>query len=163
MRSPGLLPVPNPDQASESWPTMVLYAAVVLLEAEGEPDEGQLGVAWVVRNRVDRRWPAHASVPEVEVLNGVLLAPYAFSCLLPAYAPQRQARLTGMDPHRWEMAWKWTAAAWWRLLPDPTSGASHYLNEAVTRAGRPKHDLPTWFEEDKIVARIGRHTFLTVA
>jgi len=54
------------------------------------------------------------------------------------------------------------------LLPDPVGGATHYLNEAVTKKIR-KGTFPAWaadpndptkIHEAKVTTRIGRHTFL---
>lgn len=145
-----------------TWPGLLLYAATVLLEAEGEPAEGQLAVAWVVRNRVDTH--GHAGVdPEAELLRSVLLAPQQFSCWNEEYAGLRRARLAGVDPRRWEDCWRAASAAWWRLAPDPTAGATHYLNPVLTRQIRPRHDLPRWYDATRVTVVIGRHEFLRLA
>ena len=34
-----------------TWPAIVLLAGTIVLESEGEPFEGMLGVGWVVRRR----------------------------------------------------------------------------------------------------------------
>lgn len=162
MAAAPLLPPPFVDLAPASWPGLVLYVAVVLLEAEGEPEPGPLAVAWVVRNRVDAH-PRLAHDPEAELLGAVLLAPQQFSCLNPDYAGMRRARLTGVDPRAWETCWRAASAAWWRLLPDPTGGARHYLNPALTRQIRPHHDLPAWYDPARVTAIIGHHEFLLLA
>ena len=138
---------------------MPLYAATVLLEADGEPDEGALAVAWVIRTRVDHH-PAFDITAAADVLHAVLLAPHQFSCWLSDYEGMRRARLTGLDPARWERAWRWAAAAWWRFEDDPSRGANHYLNPDLTRAGRPQHDLPAWYAPERVTVRIGHHEFL---
>jgi len=55
--------------------------------------------------------------------------------------------------------YKASVAAYFKLLDDPTKGATHYLNEELTRKIRGG-TLPGWFDENKITARIGKHTFL---
>jgi spore germination cell wall hydrolase CwlJ-like protein len=58
----------------------------------------------------------------------------------------------------WLESMKAAAAALFDLLPDPTNGATHYLNpETVLRvAGK----MPSWYDPAKITTRIGRHEFL---
>ena len=138
--------------APTDWDDLTLMAAVNFLEAEGEPDDGKLGVVWVAVNRADR-W--RQSVKEV------LLKPSAFSCLNPDYFPTMgYARLTAASDSAAEACWRAAAAGLWRLQPDPTGAADHYLNIPATKAGRKKHDLPPWFNADRVTVVIGRHTFL---
>jgi spore germination cell wall hydrolase CwlJ-like protein len=139
---------------------LTLLAATVFLEAEGEPPEGQLGVAWVVRNRVDR-WR--------QDWHDVILAPWQFSCWNPSERPRALARLGQATPQVSESCWRAAAGAIWRLLPTPVEDATHYLNVTLTRAGRPRRDLPKWAADPsdptrvnsaKVVCVLGRHTFL---
>ena len=133
------------------WDDLTLLAAMVFLEAEGEPEDGQLGVGWVARNRSDR-WR--------QLLTSVILAPMQFSCFNQEYfSTMGQARLTTAE-ERAESCWKAAASALWRLSPDPTFGADHYLNVEATKTARKKHDLPAWFDPAKVTVAIGRHTFL---
>jgi len=117
----------------------------VVMEAGGEPFEGQLAVAYVACNRNS------GSIPDT-VLRG-----YQFSC----WNTESPTRLNlDIIPDLILMeSYKASVAAYFKLLPDPTKGATHYLNEEVTRKMRGG-TLPGWFEEDKVTARIGRHTFL---
>jgi len=159
--SVSLFPLPAVEIPPSVWPAMVTYAATVLLEAEGESAEGQLAVAYVIRTRV----LAHrgmATEPAGEVLTAVCLAPQQFSCWNPDGQGMRRARLTGIDPRRWEAAWKAATAAWWGLLANPAPGAEHYLNPDLTRAQRPLHDLPRWYDPARVVATIGAHEFLAL-
>jgi spore germination cell wall hydrolase CwlJ-like protein len=154
-----LLPPPPFDQPPARWPAMVLYAATVLLEAEAEPDPGQLAVAWVIRNRVN----AHQGLPTEPaalILSAVILAPWQFSCWNEDYAGQRRSRLIGIDPRRWEASWKAACGAWWGFLADPTQGARFYLNPDLTRRIRPGHDLPSWYDPTRVTVRVGKHEFL---
>jgi N-acetylmuramoyl-L-alanine amidase len=133
------------------WSGLELLAATVLLEAEGEPDEGKLAVAWVVRTRMDAK---------KATVHDVALAPYQFSCWNADGAGMRKARLTAPDPVNWERCWRAAAGALWRMLPDPTARADHYLNEQLTRETRSDGGLPSWFDSAKVTARLGHHTFL---
>jgi len=56
-------------------------------------------------------------------------------------------------------SYKAGCSAYFHFLEDPTHGSTHYLNEEMTRKLRGG-SLPGWFEEAKVMARIGRHTFL---
>ena len=138
-------------QPIEQWDELTLLAANVFCEAEGEPDEGKVAVAWVVRVRADRR---KKSVHEV------ILQPYQFSWLNMDYRLKAEARLAAANVDTAERCWRAAAGALWRFLPDPTDGSDHYLNVELTKKIRPKHDLPEWFDTQKIVAVIGNHTFL---
>lgn len=141
---------PRPVIDPHEWPGMELYAATILLEAEGEPEIGKQGVAWVIRNRLDER---RAS------LYDVILAPYQFSCWNSDYSGQRKARLTGVNIPLWESCWQIATGVYYRWIPDPTMGANHYLNVAVTKQmnnGR----LPSWYDPLKVTMNLGRHTFL---
>ena len=156
-----LFPLPSIETPPSTWPAMVVYAATVLLEAEGEPPPGPLAVAYVIRTRV----MAHRDLsnePSDTILTAVCLAPQQFSCWNPEGAGMRRARLTGIDPRRWELAWQAACGAWWAQQPNPAPGADHYMNPILTRAGRPLHDLPRWYDPAKVVATIGAHEFLAL-
>ena len=153
-----------------SWDDLTLTAGTILLEAEGEPPEGQLAVGTVIRWRAEA-WRL--------TIRQVILGPEgrayedgkafeAFSAWNDDYKPMAQARLTSATPLSREAAWKAASAALWRLLPDPAPGALYYLQPELTlkiRGGT----FPAWaadpsnrgrLDERKVVARIGRHVFL---
>jgi spore germination cell wall hydrolase CwlJ-like protein len=140
---PPLVPAARKVTDPTDWSGLELLAATVYLEAEGEPDEGKVAVAWVIRNRMDRNQKG---------VRETILAPYQFSCWNADYAGQRKARLTAPDPVVWERCWRAAAGAFWRLLPDPTDGARHYYNPALAS--------PEWSEMAAARIRIGRHVFL---
>ena len=50
-------------------------------------------------------------------------------------------------------------SAYWQTVPDPVHFADHYLNVPLTRQQRGG-DLPDWYDETRVVAEIGQHTFL---
>jgi spore germination cell wall hydrolase CwlJ-like protein len=156
-----LLPEP-PRADAVGADDLSLTATTVYLEGASEPDEGKVGIAWVIRNLMDRQKRTARQVilgPE-----GIVDAdghPYeVFSCWNDDYIRQRTARLVSPDPVTWERCWRAAAGAIWRLLPDPTAGAKHYLNVELTRKIRPLHDLPSWYDAARVTARIGQHTFL---
>jgi len=153
-----------------TWSGLALTAATIFLEGEGEPDEGRVAIAWVIRNRANRQPPTQ-DVAHVVILGPDRLAdddgkPWeAFSCFNDDYRAQRVKRLMYPAADVWEQCWRAAAGAWWRLLPDPTAaigGASHYLNIELTRTIRGG-TLPAWAElalaTDRFIT-IGRHTFL---
>ena len=154
-----------------TWDALTLVAATCFLEAQGEPTEGILGVAWVIRRRAVE-WKAgwHGAIlgPEGRAYeDGKPFEP--FSCWGDDYRVRAQARLsTASGLPVAEAHWRAAASVLWALLPDPVSGASFYLNPAVTKQGRGG-TFPAWaadpvdpttLNEAKVTARIGRHVFL---
>lgn len=158
---------PRVDPASEpgTWPGLALTAATIFLEGEAEPAAGRVAIAWVIRNRADRL-PAEADVAHRVILGPDRVAagdgkPWeAFSCWNDDYVAQRRKRLTAPAAGVWELCWRAAAGAWWRLLPDPTGGATFYLNVELTLKIRPDKTLPKWFDPARVTATIGAHTFL---
>jgi Cell Wall Hydrolase len=143
------------------WPELALVAATIYLEAESEPEIGQLAVSYVIRNRMDK---ASASA-RVVILGKDQLAqgdgkPYeAWSCWNDDYVPARKSRLAQLEPTRWERAWRCACAAYWKLVPDPTSSADFYLNVELTKKLRGG-SLPSWFDPKRVTVQINQHTFL---
>lgn len=115
---------------------------VVALEAEGEPYEGKLAVAWVVMNRL-RQGSWGGSVARVA------LQPREFTGLWVHRKVNRQA---------FESSARAAKAAYYGREPDPTGGATYYLN--VTLALKQYGRLPDWYEASRVTRVIGRHTFL---
>lgn len=151
---------PRPDAVGAD--DLTLTATTVYLEGEGEPDEGKLAIAWAIRNRMDaQRRTARQVILGVEgLVDGDGRAYEAFSCWNDDYVRQRTARLIAPDPVLWEACWRASAAALWGLLPDPTKGATFYLNPVLTRQIRPRHDLPSWYDPARVTFRAGHHEFL---
>ena len=149
--TPQLFPIPAPHADPKGWPEMLVYAATVYLEAEGEPVEGRQAVAWVIRHRMDRRQQTPAQV---------CLAPWQFSCWNDDYEAQRVSRLTTPPPAAWTSCWRAAVGAYFGILPDLSNGADAYLNPDLTRKIRPRGDLPEWYEPGRVTATHGRHHFL---
>ena len=123
---------------------LYFLALTVSMEAGGESYEGKLGVAYAIVNR---------GQPIIDTV----LRSYQFS----AWNTDSPTRMQINETPLWAMrdCYKAACAAYFRLTKDPTAGATHYLNEEITRKMRGGA-LPRWYDEAKVTARIGRHTFL---
>jgi len=132
-------------------------AYTVYMEAEGEPYEGKLGVAYAIcaRARSKKR-----SVSDV-VFQG-----WQFSAWN-TESPTR-LKLDEISAGLWADCYKASVAAYFELSADPTGGATHYLNVEATKAARGG-TLPKWaadstdatkVNEALVTARLGHHTFL---
>ncbi len=129
---------------------LTLLALTIWGEARSEPDDGKLAVAWACMNRA-----ALSGKP----VGAEVLKKLQFS-FWNSDDPSRPT-IASIDASGaiWVSCYKAACAAYFSLLTDPTNGATHYLNEAVTKALRGG-SLPDWFDEAKVTKRIGRHTFL---
>lgn len=128
-----------------------LLPDVVAKEAGMEPYVGKVGVAEVVLNRVmdQERWS--------DSIAGVVLQPRQFSCYNEG-DPGATKRPRPDTPGWGQFVESCKATAEALRGSNYTDGANHYLNpDAVLRASGK---LPSWYDEDKITARIGRHVFL---
>ena len=126
---------------------LFLLAATVAMEAEGESYKGKLGVAFVIMNRVQHRSKS---------VSDVVLDPYDFSAWNTKGGRQLTLDNIGWVP--WMEAEKAAASAYYRIEKDPTHGADHYLNVALTRKLRGG-SLPVWIKVMKRTVKIGLHTF----
>ena len=116
----------------------------IIQEAGGEPFEGKLGVGFVIMNR-------GGSVIDI------IFKPAQFSCWNTDSSTRQRIGITP-DPV-FKECYKAAYTAYFCLIDDPTKGATNYLNEELTKKIRGGV-LPNWFSEDKVTARIGKHTFL---
>lgn len=122
-------------------------ARTIFGEARGEALNGQIAVAWVIRNRADS--PSWWGGPSVE---SVCRKPSQFSCWNandPNLPLMRAASLT--DSH-FLTAYGVAALVIVRQLPDPTGGATHYLADWLS----PK---PDWASKLVPTIKIGAHQF----
>jgi spore germination cell wall hydrolase CwlJ-like protein len=158
MRVPRFLVVTDPGD----WDELTLLTATIFLEAEGEPEEGQLAVGWVVMNRL-RLW-------RLTDVHTVILGPdrrawgdqrpfEVFSCWNDDYRQRAEARLAAAQDASLEPAWRAAASAFWALRADPAGGATFYLNRPLTLRIRGG-SLPSWYDPAKVTVVIGRHEFL---
>lgn len=128
-------------------------------EAAGEPIEGQVAVACVIRNRATHpRWWGSG-------IKGVCLAPSQFSCWWErtqntdrVYAlADALIRRQGATSSRTVVSQlHWVAAGVLDdLLVDNTRSADHYLTDRLFRSAK----CPPWARGKTPVARIGAHVF----
>jgi len=120
-----------------------LLALACYREARGESLLGKMLVAQVIRNRVDDvRWPG--------TYRGVILQPKQFSAFNPDDPNVTKFPALG------EQAWLDSVLAADRILNgsgEPFTLANHYCVSSLR---------PSWYDEDKIVAREGHHTFFAL-
>ena len=120
----------------------------VAMEAQGEPRQGKLAVAWVLWNRVRA---GHS-------MTDVVYAPWQFSAWN-TDSPTRM-NIDNIDNSLWAECLACVLAAMYGLEPDPTKGATFYLNKDAVLAVAGK--LPGWWDSDTIhdsEITIGRHSF----
>lgn len=109
---------------------LTLLAIMIQTEAGFEPFQGQVAVAYVAVNRVEQ-----SGKPLLAVL--------------------RQRRHFAINPRLpiTDEVWGIARAVLSKSVPDPTSGADHFLNPHVL-------PVPEWYDERYVTAKIGRHVFL---
>jgi N-acetylmuramoyl-L-alanine amidase len=134
-------------------PDRVVLALLVYGESRGEPVEGQIAVASVVRNRVKNRQQGWKDV---------CLAPDQFSCFDaddPNYPTlQRAAVILMTQPLVPDLAQaQWIADGIMAgSCKDNTQGSLNYLTTRLL-----EHDPPKWARNKPVAAVIGHHSFLT--
>jgi N-acetylmuramoyl-L-alanine amidase len=115
-------------------------------EAAYEPDVGKAAVAHVILNRTkSRRWG--------DTVKDVVLKPWQFEPWMTRRT--EMAKLSSDDP-RYRKAARIADAVLAGTVPDPTAGATHFLNPTVVRKRRGG-SLPLWARGGGL--SIGRHTF----
>lgn len=110
----------------------------VYFEARDQPDLGQLAVAYTIINRVERprRFPdAHCEV---------VYEPYQYTF----YWDGKPEIIRNPEAHA--KAWAISAMAYFKLLPDPTHGSTHY---------HKKSHRVWWSRGHSPVVRIKDHEF----
>jgi spore germination cell wall hydrolase CwlJ-like protein len=118
----------------------------IAFEAPNEADEGKAAVAHVILNRTKNgRWGDN--------IKDVVTHPWQFE----PWMTKRQdmERLSPDDP-RYRSAAQIADAVLAGETPDPTAGATHFLNPTVVRERRGG-SLPSWARAEG--QPIGRHTF----
>lgn len=129
-------------------------AVTVYGEARGEPLEGQVAVAYVIRNRAATR---------KQTISEVVHAPFQFSCWNP-YDPNRQ--LIERILRDWDNSFarlRILRQCWWitigvlcGFLRDYSSGATHYVTKRLFHSDM----CPDWAQKLDIKACVGEHIFL---
>ena len=141
------VPVAIPKNFKE-WPDILLYSALIWGEARGEPKEGKIAVAWVVRNRfIKGGWYG-------STLKEVILKPYQFSCFLKS-DPNKRKMLNPLAYDSFDI-WKECYDIAERVnqgeLEDPTNGATHYHSKYMKI-------YPRWTRKMIKTCEIGSHIF----
>ena len=142
------LPIPELDQAVSNYdPEQRDYLIrTIAFEAADEADEGKAAVAHVILNRErSGRWGDN--------IKDVVTRPWQFEPWMTRRTEME--RLSPGDP-RYEDAARIADAVLNGQIPDPTAGATHFLNPTVVRQRRGG-SLPLWAQGEG--RPIGRHTF----
>ena len=118
----------------------------IAFEASNEPDEGKAAVAYVILNRMNgSRWGD--SIKEVVTRQGQF-EPWMTR-------RDEMEKLSPEDPS-YRSAAQIADAVLTGQTPDPTTGATYFLNPTVVRQRRGG-SLPSWAQGEGLP--IGRHTF----
>jgi hypothetical protein len=134
-----------PDIDSEGRDYMI---RTIAFEASGEPEKGMAAVAHVILNRQKTgRWGT--------TIKDVVTHPWQFE---PWMTKRKQMEnLSPSDP-RYRAAARVADAVLAGKTPDPTAGATHFLNPTIVR-NRRGGSLPAWAHGEG--QEIGQHTFYT--
>ena len=125
---------------------IALLTFTVAMEAEGEPLDGKLAVAWTIVNRSRKfGWS----------LSDTILKDKHFSAWNEGSPTRMRLDVISNDVM---MDAEWAALqAYHGFDEDPTGSATHYLNKALTI--KIRGSLPTWVSAMRETIIIGRHTF----
>lgn len=133
--------IPSPkDVAARS---IMCLAQDVYYEARGEPERGQIAAAYVVMNRAQMAMGGDVCA--------TIWQRHQFSWT----GNMRRPAITEMDA--WTRAYQVATNVYRLRVPDPTSGADHYLNKAKL------HRIPHWARGGHNVIQIANHTFMKLA
>jgi N-acetylmuramoyl-L-alanine amidase len=120
-----------------------VLAATLYAEARGEPDDGQIWVVWVIRNRarMDREYWCGRNIKDV------CLCPGQFECW------NNKDNISVTDNQAFEKCIKIIDAVLEKAdNNDPTGGCDHYNNP-------DKEGYPSWTRNCERVRKIGNHQF----
>ena len=118
----------------------------IAFEAPNEPALGKAAVAHVILNRKrGGRWG--------ETVKQVVTKPWQFE---PWMTRRKEIEKLSADDPRYRKAARIADAVLGGEVPDPTAGATHFLNPTVVRKRR-NGSLPSWAQGEALV--IGRHAF----
>jgi len=118
----------------------------IAFEAADESDEGEAAVAHVILNRTKSgRWGGS--------IKDVVTHPWQFE---PWMTRRKEMEKLPPDDPRYQNAARIADAVLFGQMPDPTAGATHFLNPTVVRQRRDG-SLPSWARGEG--QPIGGHTF----
>lgn len=135
---------------------LAIVALTLWGECRGEPVEGKIAVACVIRNRVKAGRFGKG-------YTGVCLKRWQFSCWLPEggaenyaalQAEQARYQIGDIGPTLRECLWI-AEGVIGGACRDTVKGADHYLTTALLKS-KP----PSWVARMRPVAQVGAHTFL---
>jgi N-acetylmuramoyl-L-alanine amidase len=134
-------PVPNYDAEERDY-----LIRTIAFEASGEPEEGKSAVAHVILNRtLSGRWG--------DSIKDVVTRPWQFE---PWMTRRREMQTLSPTDPSYQSAARIADAVLEGEMPDPTAGATHFLNPVIVRQRRGG-SLPSWAHGN--AHPIGRHTF----
>ena len=126
-----------------------IFVRTVWDETRGEPVEGAVAVGYLIIRRAE--WPNRWD----DSVAGVCIDDRQFSGWN-HNAPHREAMLTvGYESKSYLRASYVASGCLLGLFDDPADGATHYYNPDIV--------TPWWHDDDKVVAKVGRHLFLKLA
>ncbi len=144
--------LPDPRLVLRAQAPVILLTMLVWGEARGEPQDGKVAVAWVVRNRVNKpRWWGR-SWKGVMLHRNPQATLYQFSCFNPNGPNLKKL----MNPLKHDSGETWIACyaaavgVYCDILGDPTNGATHYFSVDIR---------PSWADSMEHEGTIGRHEF----
>jgi hypothetical protein len=139
--------IPELSQAIPNYPEERDYLIrTIAFEAPDEPDEGKAAVAHVILNRKrSGNWGDN--------IKDVVTRPWQFE---PWMTRRTDMEKLSPDDPRYQDAARIADAVLTGQMPDPTAGATHFLNPTVVRQRRGG-SLPSWARGEG--QPIGRHTF----
>jgi spore germination cell wall hydrolase CwlJ-like protein len=138
---PGPRPLPKYDAEARDY-----LIRTLVFEAGDEPEEGKAAVVHVILNRLrSERWG--------DDVKTVVMQPWQFE---PWMTRRKEIQRLPIDDSRYRDAARITDAVLTGIIPDPTDGATHFLNPDIVRKRRGG-SLPSWAHGEG--QSIGRHTF----
>ncbi|MDG4595508.1 MAG: cell wall hydrolase [Candidatus Contendobacter sp.] len=134
---------------------LIALARTLWGEARGEPREGQIAIAWCIRNRAENPgwWSRQQGdgIPD-DTIEAVCRDPAQFACWWDAQAPKVRTRSAESLAPFVDLAREVLDGT----TPDPTGGADHY--HTIARPAYAKFWPPLWAAGHRGVA-IGSHLF----
>jgi conjugal transfer mating pair stabilization protein TraG len=138
---PVLVPIPSFDAEERDY-----LIRTIVFEASGETEEGKVAVAHVILNRKrSGRWGDN--------IKDVVTRPWQFE---PWMTKRGQIEKLSQEDPRYRDAALIADAVLAGEMPDPTAGATHFLNPVIVKQRRGG-SLPAWARGKG--QPIGRHTF----
>lgn len=124
-------------------------------EARGEPYQGKVGIAWVMRTRLENPgWWSRDKADDIpdDTLEAVCRDPKQFSCW-DDHNREKLEAVSADDPVLAECVQAMLDVFAYNVT-DPTKGATHYYAHALV--------TPSWYAKAYDFVVIGRHTFCKV-